>query len=562
VNEILPFFPLEEPRPKQRKACEYIRQKIEEGFNDIVIAAPTGAGKSAIGVCAGTWIASHLPASGYNRGAYYLVTQKLLQDQITDDVPRYREVCQKSASIKTSEEYECPEYGDCGAGMRISAAAGRFEDLSEEKKARLTPDAIAKKSKRCSLIGEGGCAYRIAKAQWLSSTLSITNYSFFFTAKMYTMDIKPRQMLICDECHSLEEQIIRFVDGAVSLSQVKKWLGAHREIPKFDHMDQYVPWIKNVYVPELKQVYENLVDLESLSDNEEGKVSNDIVELDKYICKLNRAVAQLTSEPDNWVFWREETKDGSDLQYIIRPVFGAPFVKDMITSIAPVRLYLSAYPGVSGVFCRNLGLDHKKVAWATMGSDFPLERRRVHYYSFGSMGSSQKADTLPSMLRAVIKIAAKHQDRGLIHCNSYELGTQIQEALINGGMGERVIFPKNSEEREAAFQRHNTTEGAILISPSMQEGFDFNGDKARWQVIPKVPYPYLGDKQIKRKLELDEEWYTMRTVMTILQACGRICRSATDYGVTYILDSDFKRLWKKADYMIPQWYRDAVIFHD
>lgn len=559
MNDILQFFPLAEARPKQIKALEFIRRKVEEGFTDIVIAAPTGAGKSAIGVAAAHWIASHEPPADHARGAYYLVTQKLLQDQITDDIPRYRDVCQNCASLKTAEEYPCGDYGDCATGLRVSAAAKRTDELPDDKKAKISAEQLAKKTRKCSCIIDGTCAYRLAKARWQKAALSITNYAYFFTAKAYTNDIKPRQMLLLDEAHSVEEQLIRFVDGAVSLSHVKKWT-QWQTIPKFDTMDQYAGWVENEYLPKLGQVYQDLVDLESLADD--NNLSKDVIDLDKYICKLNRAIAHLKKNPDNWVFWREESKDASDIQYVIRPVFGAPFVKSCIKSVAPIRLYLSAYPGIPSVFSHNLGLDTSKMAWATMSSDFPADRRRVHHYKAGSMGSASKVATLPHLLKMIVKVCDKHKDtRGLIHSNSYELGKQIQEALVEAGHGDRIIFPQSADDRELSFKTHSDTEGAILISPSMVEGFDFAGDRARWQVIAKVGYPYLGDKQTARKLELSPEWYQMRTVMTIIQACGRICRSATDYGTTYIFDSDFEKLWKKNEYMFPKWFKESVIFH-
>ena len=558
---MLQYFPLEVARAKQIKACEYIQHKIDEGFSDIVVAAPTGVGKSAIGVAAAFWIASRPRPEGVSPGAYYLVTQKLLQDQITDDIPRYRPCCHNGSSIKTSEEYPCPDYGDCGTGRRLAMAAGRILKMSPEKLAKMSKDTLAKKTQKCQCLVDDCCTYKLAKSTWLNSTLSVTNYAFFFTSKMYTNDLKPRQLLICDECHSLEEQIIRFVDGAISLTQVKKWT-SWTSIPDFANIQEYCTWIEKVYVPKLNDVYHELEDLEILADVGDDKVSKELVELDKYICKLNRAVKQLKINQDNWVFWKEDSKDGEEVQYVIRPVFGAPFVKEFVTSMAPVRLYLSAYPGISSVFCRNLGLDPKKVAWASIGSDFAIERRKVHFYNMGSMGSSSKVKTIPTVLRSIIKIAKTHENqRGLIHCNSYELGGHIQTALAENGQGGRVIFPKNADEREAAFKQHLDFPNSILISPSMTEGFDFAGEKARWQVIPKVPYPYLGDKQIARKLELDEEWYTMRTVMTVIQACGRICRSSTDHGVTYVLDADFKRLWDKAEWMMPNWFKDAVVFH-
>jgi Rad3-related DNA helicase len=94
----------------------------------------------------------------------------------------------------------------------------------------------------------------------------------------------------------------------------------------------------------------------------------------------------------------------------------------------------------------------------------------------------------------------------------------------------------------------------------MTEGFDFAGDLARWQVIMKVPYPNLGDKQVNAKRERDPEWYQLETVKTIVQATGRICRSEDDFGVTYIIDADFEMLWGRYRSFFPEWWTESVQF--
>ena len=76
------------------------------------------------------------------------------------------------------------------------------------------------------------------------------------------------------------------------------------------------------------------------------------------------------------------------------------------------------------------------------------------------------------------------------------------------------------------------------------------------------PFPYLGDRQVLAKKELDPEWYTLQTVSTIIQACGRIVRSDTDYGITYILDSDFIPLFEKNPEFFPPWFVGAFVWHN
>ena len=68
----------------------------------------------------------------------------------------------------------------------------------------------------------------------------------------------------------------------------------------------------------------------------------------------------------------------------------------------------------------------------------------------------------------------------------------------------------------------------------------------------QVPFPYLGDKVVKKKMSKWDWWYDVSTIRTIIQSIGRSIRSETDTAVTYILDSDWKRLYNKSKKMLPK----------
>ena len=91
----------------------------------------------------------------------------------------------------------------------------------------------------------------------------------------------------------------------------------------------------------------------------------------------------------------------------------------------------------------------------------------------------------------------------------------------------------------------------------MAEGVDLKGDLSKFQIIMKVPYPYLGDPLVKRKMDLNKMWYPYETVKLICQMLGRSVRSHEDEAVTYILDSNFAMFYKRNKKMFPEWFREA-----
>jgi superfamily II DNA or RNA helicase len=65
------YFPMKSPREKQIKALDFIRRAHLQGYRDIIIAAPTGIGKTAIGAAIALW-AQQVVVAGRIRGGRVL----------------------------------------------------------------------------------------------------------------------------------------------------------------------------------------------------------------------------------------------------------------------------------------------------------------------------------------------------------------------------------------------------------------------------------------------------------------------------------------------------------
>jgi len=128
------------------------------------------------------------------------------------------------------------------------------------------------------------------------------------------------------------------------------------------------------------------------------------------------------------------------------------------------------------------------------------------------------------------------------------------------GRGGRALTYRNARERDTTLAKFLASDNTVLFAPSFDRGIDLVGDQCRVIVIAKVPYPYLGDKQVSKRLYTrgGQVWYAMQTVRTIVQMSGRAMRSAEDHAETYILDSKFIDVWKENKRMFPGWWRDAV----
>ena len=145
-------------------------------------------------------------------------------------------------------------------------------------------------------------------------------------------------------------------------------------------------------------------------------------------------------------------------------------------------------------------------------------------------------------------------EKGIIHCHSYKVASYIKNNIRSS----RILI-HGSDNRDTILEKHKKSrKPTVLISPSMTEGVDLKGELSRFQIICKVPYPYLGDKLIKKKMNKWKWWYPLQTAKTIVQAVGRSVRSNDDSAVTYILDSDFERFYRMNSSLFPAKFRECL----
>ena len=99
--------------------------------------------------------------------------------------------------------------------------------------------------------------------------------------------------------------------------------------------------------------------------------------------------------------------------------------------------------------------------------------------------------------------------------------------------------------------RRKSKKPTILLSPSMTEGGDLKDSSSRFQIICKIPYPYLGDKLVSKRMTKSKWWYPLQTAKSIVQSVGRAVRSEDDHAVTYILDDGWNYFCSKNKNIFP-----------
>ena len=161
------------------------------------------------------------------------------------------------------------------------------------------------------------------------------------------------------------------------------------------------------------------------------------------------------------------------------------------------------------------------------------------------------------MVKYIETILDSHSDeKGIIHTHSIKISKFIFQN-INRKYKKRILIAFGSDRDEVLKKHTKSKEKTVLLTPSMAEGVDLKGDLSKFQIICKIPFPFLGDKAVVKKMNKWSWWYNTQTIRTVIQSVGRSIRSETDTAVTYILDNDWERVMKKSYNIIPKDFKNS-----
>jgi len=256
----------------------------------------------------------------------------------------------------------------------------------------------------------------------------------------------------------------------------------------------------------------------------------------------------------DWVMSLDREND----RITLKPIFASRFSNKQLFCSGEKILLMSGTILDRDTYCRNLGIPINEVAFISLDSPFDKKNRPIFIVSAGSMRYKNIDKSLPKLAKAVQSlINNEHKnEKGIIHCHTYRIAKYLNQHVKTN----RFLLHDSSNRMEVYNFHLNDKKPTILLSPSLTEGIDLFDELSRFQIIMKIPFPYLGDEFIKQKMNRVSGWYEWETAKTIIQASGRSIRHEDDHSITYILDSDFNFFYKRNEHMFPKWYSDAIVF--
>ena len=200
----------------------------------------------------------------------------------------------------------------------------------------------------------------------------------------------------------------------------------------------------------------------------------------------------------------------------------------------------------------DLGLDRLRYKIIETPSPIPPERRPFILDPVGNVSFRNYNTIVPKLAEYILEFMATNPHKGLIHA-PYSLAAQLRKHLKH----ERIWYHTRYDKQKVVnnFLTCDPDSGIVLVGSGLTEGLSLDDDKARWQIILKVPFANIRDRAVKAKMELRPNWYQWDAAKQVMQAAGRVCRGPDDFGITICLDSNFNRL---PQHMLYNWFKECI----
>ena len=551
ISKIEEYFPSEIiPRDIQKQILKEIETNIKLGFKKIVISAPTGVGKSAIGMAIAKYFGT----------GFFITKSKSLQDQYTRDFPILKSVKGKSnfECLKLMDEHKvddpilAKELGHtCEKGVCLEGTEENSEGKSIKTFCTFKP--LIKDVTFDTKLNESTCTYYFQKYFGLISNFSVWNYSGFFQLmknKSVFTDYLEKKVSIFDEAHGIEDQIINFIGIDISnkqLDECKIDLSRYN-ISDVKELTALLVAMKKFYATQYAEIKGNDGDLKILEYYDEN------------FKKFSDFIGQIESDPKNFLISDNSNDFGNSVTISIKPLLISKYVDDFFNT--EYQIFMSATINKKN-FCETMGLDEKHVAFIdTPKSPFLYEHRKVDFLDVAFLNSRSSFAEEQNAIRKIDEILSKHKtERGLILTSSKKRCFDILSQLSPENKKRiRICHSSNSDgtTQDEKIAQHRATPSSVLVSSSLWEGVDLKDDDSRFQIIAKAPYKSLGDTRVRAKMNKFPSWYSSETMMKILQGFGRSIRSEDDWARTYVIDSTINNLVKQTRNIIPKAYWDVL----
>ena len=596
-----------------------LRNIIDHKYQNHIVEAPTGSGKSLINI-----ISAGVLAEYFDMTSYILCSDLFLWEQYEKFLKTHKKTGIASLKGQTGN-YICSVNGEDMKNADCKMAGISWVSLYNTKWCEANGFDCAKK-----------CEYVIARKKAIKAKVCIMTYQLFLfimNNPMFNRDSKGNpifaihDVLFCDECHNIPEIVqLQYAptiveDHFTKLESLYKnssqlELNLFEEFEAIDNENknqklyiEYPTWSK--LLDDLYKWWQVWICPESRKDEDIECANNyfnvltlfaPVVEnikqkiitkrqLQKHLSKDEIALFKLCSWHENHMcHWHDYIKAiaATGIEYELKDITIANNDKhisvtfkctkeDFITWYfllrkAQHKVMLSATVGTKDAFDERMGFNYEDIEqWdhpnaivnesymETVPSTFDFEKSPVFFFNKFKMSYKEREISfrhLKTVIYSICKTKFNGQ-KGMIQTGSYDFAKRLyNDAPLE--IKQRMLLYNGSREKVNMVKLHLMSEDTILVGPTLNTGIDLPGDHCRFIIILKVPYPMLVDKLVHERNKLYPLWYNSHTSNEIIQGIGRGVRYKDDWCVTYILDACFFSLYNSTKEQYPTELQERI----
>jgi Rad3-related DNA helicase len=577
---IMGFFPWKyhrKPLPNQIQALAILEKE-----NSIVLEAPTGSGKTAIGYSFLKYYESRIKEGGCR----YIVPNKTLVNQIKEMYPDI-------GIAYGRNEHECLYYEDRPRADMIPCSM--LEDCDHR---------VDQTTGETKIGGATPCPYLLQKYEFMKNRVGVCTMAFeLYTGPAFSNEREPAAALVIDEVHNLADVVRRSLSYSITDQHLEQVIEMLESIDAYEEVNVITRFYKSMIkivkrrvsgratLLEDREVEELISTLDNINTTEMKKkiaaavkerkidtiarreilkrVETITRDLRRYLHSLVYSLPTERRKASNYTYayyMYEKMDDGSEkMQY--RLVIQAYSVGGMVKRmLSPHTLSMSATIGDPKVFSYESGIDHP---FHSLASEFPAENTRIFMPSdtpnlavkFRNKG--EPARVLRKMAQAC-KAFNKHGHRCLVVVVS-NLERQKFMKLCEEEKVDAISYGNGVKPKEAA-EKFMDGEGDNLVgtAANYSEGVDLHSQNAPIILVLRPSYASPDDPLTQfedRRFPGGHCWAlrNWRVMQEALQVRGRNIRSKKCLGVTIFFSQQFRRFLFHAlpEYLKPS-YRSEI----
>lgn len=494
-----------------------ITRSMDSSKRFIALCMPTGTGKSIVAV-------GQAVLSGAK--TIYLTSTKGLQNQLLHDFASIGLV-----DIRGQSNYPCIEY------KRFDVPSSTTVDYAPCHAGLKCPSR------------ESDCHYfkalRTAKDEQVR--LVVTNYSYWILQNMFGGGLGSFDFMVCDEAHETVQEVCSVLSTTVHKFEVEAVLGSAFP-PANGGLVRWKPWAGGL---EKKLDYEiGTIKLKVQSLMDSGQTAEAGKEAKKLRDRkdLQRRLNVIASAKGDWVAEMQGTSMTWD------PVWPQGYAEEILFLHVPKVMLTSAtiMPKTLGL----LGLNPTDYDFMEYPSTFHKSRRPVYRVPTVRLNKNSTDEDYRTWIQRMDQIIGPRLDRkGIAHTVSYKRRDYVME---HSEFREHMISHNSKNARAIVDAFKSAKAPCILVSPSMDTGYDFPGDLCRFMIVGKLPWPDTRAKVMAARKDMDPEYMSYLTMQTLVQMSGRGMRAEDDWCEVLVLDDSIGWFMKVNGGMAPKWFKEAI----